>query len=156
MKKRNENQGKEQNLFNHKYNKLISILSSHFSELIKEQIEKLLFEIIEEILNDEELKIEDEDSLLKSIISIYEKDNTYCKLFEYVKYENVSEEMLWKFFEVFNINDINSGIWKSICRYLAGTRKQEKLQKEEEKENIIEFNHEQGKEFEWILRYLSS
>ena len=114
-----ESEENEQNFYKINVNKMISNLSSRFSEIKQEKLQELPVEIIEEILNDEKLKIEDEDGLLKMIISMYEEDDKYRELFEHVKYENVSSETLHKFIEVFNINHINNGIWNSICQRLV-------------------------------------
>lgn len=82
LKKRTQIKETEQNL---NIDRIISFLSLHFSELSKEQVQKIPLEIIEEIMGNDNLKIEDEDSLLNLIICLYEEDDKYCELFEYVK-----------------------------------------------------------------------
>lgn len=153
LKKRTQIKETEQNL---NIDRIISFLSLHFSELSKEQVQKIPLEIIEEIMGNLNLKIEDEDSLLNLIIFMYEEDDKYCELFEYVKYEHLREETLFKFIDIFNINHINNSIWKSICQRLISSTGEEERKGKRYKKNINEFKYEQGKEFDGILRYLSS
>lgn len=153
LKQRTQIKETEQNL---NIDRIISFLSLYFSKLSKEQVQKIPFEIIEEIMGNENLKIEDENSLLNLIICMYEEDDKYCELFEYVKYEHLREETLFKFIDIFNINHINNSIWKSICQRLISSTGEEERKGKRYKKNINEFKYEQGKEFNGILRYLSS
>lgn len=66
------------------------------------------------------------------------------------------EETLFKFIDIFNINHINNSIWKSICQRLISSTGEEQRKGKRYKKNINEFKYEQGKEFDGILRYLSS
>ncbi|KAK8883244.1 hypothetical protein M9Y10_045895 [Tritrichomonas musculus] len=74
--------------------------------------------IIENIISNGNLKLQDEDMLLNFLIDLYEKDVTYGPLFEYV-----SEESLQKFIDVFDIEFMTNGIWKSICERILPTNK---------------------------------
>ena len=102
-----ESEENERNFYKLNVNKMISNLSSRFSEIKQEKLQELPVEIIEEILNDEKLKIEDEDGLLKLIISMYEGDDKQRELFEHVKYENVKYSILITSITVFGIQFVN-------------------------------------------------
>ena len=140
-------------LNNEKFRKIINYASSHFSEISKEKIERLPIEIIAEMMNEETLKIDDEDSLLNFIIELYLKDDKYSILFEYVKFQNLTEEGLTRFIEVFSIEDINSSIWKSICERLL--EKVTPSNKERYNVKCKEFKHQANNEFHGIMRYLT-
>ena len=133
---------------------MIRYASSHFSEISKEKIKQLPIEIIEEILNEETLRIEDEDSLLNFIIELYSDDDKYSILFEYVKLSNVSDEFLRKFIDAFNIDDINSGIWKAICSRLLPSP-QAPAPSERYLEQVREIKHDANNEFHGIMRQLT-
>lgn len=137
-------------------NKLIKIVSSHFSQISKDKIKQLPLEIIERFLNEETLKIDDEDSLLNLIIELYTEDDKYSKLFEYVKFCNVSEETMSNFIERFDIDDLSSGIWQSICkRLLTSSQKVQLKERYNENYNYKEFKHDSSNEFHGIMRYLT-
>ncbi|KAK8854361.1 hypothetical protein M9Y10_016921 [Tritrichomonas musculus] len=139
-------------------NKMIKFASSHFSEISKEKIKKLPKEMIERLMDEETLRIDEEDSLLNFIIELYEENDEYSHLFEFVKFENLSQEGLKKFIEIFNIEQINSSIWKSICHRLLPSKQM--TTKDEERyinqfNEIHEFEHQANNEFHGIMRYLS-
>ena len=54
-----------------------------------------------EIIKNENLRLEDEDSLLLFILELYEKDHDYSYLFEYVKFNVLKEETMKIFIEKF-------------------------------------------------------
>lgn len=143
--------------------KMIEYASSHFTDLPIEKVKTLSIEIIEEIIKDEALELEDEDALLNIITELYEEDEKYSILFEYVKFENVSEECLSKFIEAFNIENLNLSIWKSICPRLLPSKEWKMMMKKgrymptmKRKNDHIEFKFEIGHEFEGILKYLTN
>ena len=84
----------------------------------KDKMFQLQKVIIENIISNGNLKLQDEDMLLNFLIGLYEKDVTYGPLFEYV-----SEESLQKFIDVFDIEFMTNGIWKSICERILPTNK---------------------------------
>ena len=139
---------------NFNFQRIISFASSHFSSLSKEGLKRLPIEILSEIIEDESLKIDDEDSLLNFILELYLEDDKYSILFEYVQFLNVSEETLIKFINKFNVEHINSGIWNSICRCLLPSQKVE-FNQDRYIEKHKKFEHDSNNEFHGILRYLS-
>lgn len=109
--------------------KLIDYISTHFYELVEEQnkeINKLKYEELEEIIKNQQLQIKDEDQLLQFINSIYLKIKQNSQLFQYVIFQNVGNEIMKEFVEIFDINDINNSIWHQISERLKKT-KQKKM-----------------------------
>ena len=84
--------------------KLISYIATHFNEISKEKMKSIDIYVFEKVLESESLKIEDEDSLLSFILDLYNFDNKYSVLFQYVVFQNVTEETLEKFINQFNAN----------------------------------------------------
>lgn len=133
--------------------KLISFISSHFYETSKEKIKLLPIEIIKEILDNESLKLIDEDSLLNLIIEFYLQDDKYSILFECVNFSNVGEESFAKFIQIFNIEHLDASIWSSICERLLPSKR--KNSKERYAIRYKEFKHDRNNEFHGIMRYLT-
>lgn len=71
-------------------------------------------DILEEIISNEFLKIDNEDSLLEFILDLYQIDNKYSVLFEKVIFNNVTLETFNKFINEFEVENINSCIWSGI------------------------------------------
>ncbi|KAK8898305.1 hypothetical protein M9Y10_000588 [Tritrichomonas musculus] len=145
-------------IFENLITNLISFASNHFHELDKEKLQKLSKEQIEMILDRSELKIEDEDSLLRFILYLYQKDHKYSPLFEYVYFENVNDDTLETFVDQFNVDDMTIGIWISISYRLIKSRKRNRKSANEQctspKMNILTFSPDSNNKFHGILRHL--
>ena len=74
----------------------------------KEKIKILDVDMLYEILNNDDLKISSEDSLLEFILSIYKEDLKYSILFELVLFNNTSQESFEKFINEIEFYDINA------------------------------------------------
>ena len=133
---------------------LINFISSHFESIDKEKMKQLNDDIIEKIINNDNLKLQDEDSLLEFVLDLYSKDENSYKLFEYILFNNVSEEMIEKFINEFNIEQLNLGIWRSICKRLIGKEKSD-IYRYTEKAKIEKFGDEKGQQFEGIMHHLT-
>ena len=154
--------------------KLIDYISSHFYELVeeqKEEMEKLKYEELEEIIRNQQLQIKDEDQLLKFINSIYQTDRQNSELYQYVIFQNVGQESLKEFVEIFDINDINNSIWHSISERLIkeiktkeneinknGNRytnkKKYKGKEESDNKKGIQFKYDPNNKLNGIIQYL--
>lgn len=140
---------------------IVDFISLHFEDIDKELVKKLPVEIIEEILMSDSLKIEDEDSLMRFALSLYEQDQKYSVLFEYVLFHNVSEHLLKTFISQFDLQCINQRIWGKICsRLLRSTiqinHKSSRYSKSGENLNGSEFTSSPGRELKGIMRYLTN
>ena len=138
---------------------IITFISSHFEKVDKEQMKNLDIDIIEEIIGNKSLKLHEEDSLLNFILTLYEEDRSYSRLFEYVLFNNLSMNALEKFIDLFEVEDFNFIIWKSICERLLSS-KQESIEdnKRYEIEKYItkDLNYKDGKTFDGIMKYLTN
>ncbi|OHT13396.1 hypothetical protein TRFO_16497 [Tritrichomonas foetus] len=132
----------------------ISFISTHFYEIInheeqeKEETERrkynlisLGIDIIEMILQNKNLRLYDEDSLFNFILLNLESIDEFSlsksiKLFEYVRFENLSHESIEKFISIFDIEYLNKKIWLSICQRLLLTPNQEYLPRKDKVNDI--------------------
>lgn len=146
-------------------NEIIPFISSHFECIDKKQMKMLPVEILEEIISNEALQLQDEDSLLRFVLSMYDYDRSFSSLFEYIIFLNISEDLLESFIEKFDVEHINDKIWKSICYRLLPSKidsanfksRYRKLNLENRYQKIIkEFTHQPGNEFQGIMRYLTN
>ncbi|OHT17615.1 hypothetical protein TRFO_00877 [Tritrichomonas foetus] len=111
----------------------ISFISKHFYEIInqedetrKENLISLGIEILEMILQNDNLKLYDEDSLFNFILRIVGKNEEFSiskciHIFEYVKFEYLSQESIKTFISIFDLEYLNESIWLSICQRLLLT-----------------------------------
>lgn len=102
-------------------NDLTSFVASYFYSVDLKRFSNLPLSTIEQILFDENLVINDEDSFLSFIIELYEKDPSFSILFGAVCFTNVNKPVLKKFVEKFMIEDIDTNIWRSICHRLLNS-----------------------------------
>ncbi|KAK8834180.1 hypothetical protein M9Y10_019828 [Tritrichomonas musculus] len=121
--------------------KEIRFISSHFFEICskrKEQLKSLSVDLLNDVLNNENLKLNDEDQLLEFINELYLDDSKFYFLYESVHFKNVSSKSIHKFIEIFDINDLTRFIWESLSNRL-----------EDEKSNeLILFNEKRYKSIE--------
>ena len=139
-----------------KIQELIEYASEHFETIPKEEMKALDIEIIELIIQNERLKIEEEDSLMKFVLELYSKDRKYGVLFEYILFNNVKEETLEEFVNEFELEDLNSKIWEVICkRLLSKTERIERIIRYLNPNEIITKEHKEGDEFNGLFHYLN-
>lgn len=120
---------------NQNFNKVIDFISANFDKIDKEKLAQFDISILEHIIGNEKIFLKEEDSLLKFILNLYEKDQRAAPLFQYVIFRNVSKDCLREFIEKFDIENIDNGIWRSICDQIIHS-KQSKLTKEGRYEGI--------------------
>ena len=149
------------------YNKNIStdieFISTNFGEILDNQelkvnIKTIDISIIERIMNNEHLRIQDEDQLLKFLNELYKENSKYFTLYEFVLFCNVSSEIINEFIEIYDISDITAETWKSISLRLKQNVIKNDNDKDEHKEryqiNYLDFKFENNKEFEGIIHHL--
>ena len=99
----------------------ISFISNNFDSFHTKYPESILtldVNIIERIISNDEMKLNNEEELFDLILELYDKSKEYSILFSYVNFNNLSIESIKKFTHNFDINDINSHIWKNIRQRL--------------------------------------
>lgn len=142
---------------------LIDFISENFENVNKDRLKLLKLEFLEEIIENEKLRINDEDSLMNFILSLYEDDRSYSFLFESVLFFNISKDTLEKFINEFDIEDLNHIIWQSICNILIrpniNTKKFAKRytnSKGNVSKDFLKFIYQQGEnEFKGIMNHLN-
>ncbi|KAK8888785.1 hypothetical protein M9Y10_033524 [Tritrichomonas musculus] len=136
----------------------IEFISGHFYEIDIGELKKFGNDIISEVLKSSCLKIESEDSLLDFLIEIYSGDRSASFLFDYVVFENVSDESLMHFYESFDIDDIDHEVWKMIVDRSIKSKVKPTDQKFEKRyfdKSVSSFLYEKGKEFKGIVNHLT-
>lgn len=133
--------------YNSQIQKLILFVSSHFYEIVKEEMKQLPFEIISSIVSSPSLKIADEDSILEFIMSLYEEDRNYAPLLSNVAFCNLSDEAVDSFIDRFLIDDLNSEIWRAIFSRLSKS-KQNSMSSKVKSEGRYEINGGRNEEDE--------
>lgn len=155
------------NNFESRMKDLFKFCSSHFYELPRDEILSLDADTLELIVGSEFLQIESEDSFIEILHELNEKDDNYSKLYEYVLFNNLSDESIEKFISAFNVNMLTKGTWISVCRgllkkkefYLNENKRycqNRENSKVKNKDNVFEIHHHEGQKFEGMMRYLTS
>lgn len=144
----------------------VNFIASHFYELSEAQ-KKELFELneltITKIVSNSNLKLTNEDEILKFINNLYENDTKYENLYENVIFSNVSSSAMIEFIELVQFDDMSFGTWLSLS-----LRLKEEIKSMQEKPNrysksleikndekIKKFVHNEGKELQGIIHYLT-
>jgi hypothetical protein len=92
-----------------------SFIASHFNELGQSSIEGLQVNDLEEILSDDSLRLESEDSLLALLISL---GSNFIGFLGLVRFEHLSREGIDQFVSQISHSSLDSCLWSSICRHL--------------------------------------
>jgi hypothetical protein len=92
-----------------------SFIASHFHELGRSSIEGLEVNDLEEILLNDSLRLESEDSLLALLISL---GFDFIGLLGLVRFEHLSREGIDQFVSQISHSSLDSRLWSSICRRL--------------------------------------
>ena len=150
---------KFQKFFRKNYESEIEFISSHFYEISETHYEELTeveYDTLIHIFNNNNFHIKDEDQLLKFINKIYLQNNESSFLYENVLFTNVSSESISEFLSIFDFNDMTSLLWSTLSKRLE----KKILNKIENisgryKTNIKTFLHQENKELNGIIRYLT-
>jgi hypothetical protein len=98
----------------------IGFLASHFSTVSKQpSMASLSFDVISNILNHSELRLESEDSLFRFIESLCSKDDNYRDLIESVETRYLSDSCIEDYVSFVDPDRLSRGTWLSICRRLT-------------------------------------
>ncbi|KAK8841733.1 hypothetical protein M9Y10_026678 [Tritrichomonas musculus] len=143
-----------------KHSNEIEFISSHLSEVISKHC-KEIFELdastLSDILNHPKLRVKDEDEILKLVNEIYRRESSYSFLYGSVIFENVTIDSMAEFLTIFDYNDLDIGVWKSISARLEKKIYKEIKQNERYKKRakITDFIHKENDEFNGIVKYLT-
>lgn len=161
-----QNHTKYRSFYADEIEKEIEFISGHFSELFetkKDELEQLDEQTLFDITKHEALLLKSEDQLLSFVNGLYLKNERYKFLYENVIFNNCSSSIIQEFINIFDLNDINSTIWKTLsirlcCEIIieCDSKLNEKLYKDIEFKNTIDksiqiFEYKEGKEFDGII-----
>lgn len=100
----------------------IEYFASHFYELKEKFIEYIRGKsfdlsdvVVESIISSDKLVLDTENDLLEVINELYLKNNEFSKFYEFVDFKNVEQEAICKFTEIFDIKDLTTSSWNSVC-----------------------------------------
>ena len=107
--------------FSDDFDKLRDFVAFHFHEIERQVLDDIDLETSRLLLSSPKLQIEDEDSLYDFIRSRSVNDLRFTSLFEFIYFEYLSANRIEDFVSFVRENllqNINSGIWRQICRRL--------------------------------------
>ena len=110
------------NAFSDRFGDLRDFVASRFYKIDDKILENLDLETSQLLLSSPSLRIIDEDSLYDFVRSRSDKDLRFASLFEFVCFDYVSVDGIQNFASFVNENlleNLNSGIWRQICRRLV-------------------------------------
>lgn len=146
----------------------IEFASENLSELFEkkeEELTKLDITSLLKIFNNEKLILKDEDQLLSFINHLYSKSEEYLPLYETVIFSNASSKAMNEFIEVINMNDITNSMWIELSNRLKidltssnneQRKRRSQIRYQDEMVQGIVILHEEGKQFNGIVKYLQS
>lgn len=141
----------------------ISPISKKFNTIDHKKLHKLSKPFLFKIISNENLKIEDEDSLFDFIKDIFDKEDneplTIIDFLEYIDFRNLSEEKFKEAILSIDPNQMTNQLWKNICnRFLDNNKDQmNKTQSDSDsKFEIIEYKSGNDNMFNGIMHGLSA
>ena len=142
----------KENIINLK--RMIDYVSEHFNEISSEKIQQIDNNLLQEIIKNNNLKLEDEDSLLRIVLTKYKNDYSSSFLFEYVRFNEISKTLMNEFVENFDICHLNTATFKNICKSVYSIDKSVRND-ERYKMKYQEFQHNGNNEANGIFKYLT-
>ena len=120
-----ENHRKYDTFYSKSISEEIDFIAQHFYELCERfssELKSLSIETIEKIISNDNLKLENENQLLKFVNDLYQNEsNEYSILYDQVLFTNVENETLSDFIEHFNKDDMSEETWRNIKNRLKQT-----------------------------------
>lgn len=119
-------------------------ISKKFNSIDHKKLHKLSKPLLLKIISNENLKIEDEDSLFDFIKDIFEQTNneslTIIDFFEFIDFRNLSEEKFKEAIQCIDPNQITNQLWKNICsRFLDNNKDQMNKNKQDKSDSDAKF-----------------
>ena len=153
---------KHHRFLNDRYLSEVYFISSHFYELISEQLEEFLslsIFTIDNILNNSSLRLESEDQLLQFCDHLYSRDVKYSILYESVIFANVTSDVIKEFTSIFDNNDMTTPIWRNIvnrleCEAVLSESMIDDDRYRKVKPRVTELLWSSGNEFKGIINHL--
>lgn len=145
----------------------IEFASSHFSEVCEsgiEELKNLSVETVMNIMSNDELRLKNEDELLKIINCLYSNDCKYSILYETVLFSNVTVCMMKEFLDLFDSKDMTVFLWKRLSCRLCGVIENPVMSEESlgrylespKNESVTKFEYTDDKVFKGIFNHLQT
>ncbi|OHT05566.1 hypothetical protein TRFO_26633 [Tritrichomonas foetus] len=115
----NSKQNEKSNHYALYLKKEIEYIAFNFCDINADQLKNLDVDILELIISHNQLRLLNEEYLFTFVNEIYNLDRNMYKLFEYIDFSNLSSKYMNQFIENFYFDDMNGGIWHSICKRLS-------------------------------------
>ncbi|KAK8876163.1 hypothetical protein M9Y10_006352 [Tritrichomonas musculus] len=146
-------------IYDEKISQEIQQVSTEFYKLYereKEELKKLNKNIIEDIISSPSLQLETEDQLIDLINNMYKIDQSYCDLYKYVEFKNVSSDKMIEFCHIILLDDITSETWKSLSERLSTDVKHcdDKSRRYRPKRTVFKEINFNNQEFDGLINYL--
>ena len=146
--------------FSDQFGNLRDFIASRFYEIEKEILDDLDLETSQILLSSPSLRLEDENSLYDFVRSRSENDLRFTSLFEFVYFEYLSVDRIENFSSFVSENlleNLNSGIWRQICRGLTLKTKPNEKNPHDCRNNDTgrEFVYEDSKKLDGIIAHLT-
>lgn len=121
------------------FNDIIEFISVNFESFEREKLRGLPKPLIHSIISNEKLKIENEDSLVDFIRSIFVENSSninndddefdFISFLELVQMGNLTDEKFCEVISGLNARDVSEGLWQRICSRFCGNEKDKKKSK---------------------------
>ena len=109
-------------------------IAKAFSEIPIDDLALLDLQTLTGILSNRYLKIESEGSLLNIIKQLIRIQGDECKsLYNYILFENLTNQELEEFLEEFDIGDLTGQIWNSFCHRMFKSSYQTSIEEHQER-----------------------
>lgn len=126
----------------------LDFAASHFSEIPKEYLKQLDPDLLDLILKHSHLKIDDEDTLLRFLVELYNDNEKLSFLFENVDFSKVSRDEFITFTNIYNFNNFTTTTWKSIIKRA--------IDAEKPSEQILVCGYQEGQELNGVFNSLTN
>ena len=133
----------------------VQYISKHFYKINENDIDRLNFDQLYEILSHPALCIESEQWLFDLIYNRFLEDKNYCGLFEFIDFRCVSVEKINDFSDSFHFSYLNAGTFKALLERIRCEIIIPKIHSKRYK--MIESSHDfNGHSLDGIIKYLSN
>lgn len=149
--------------YRYQIEKEINFISSHFFDLCKNnfnELKSLEFDILLEIISNDNLKLINEDQLLQFINQLYidNENQEISLLYNFIQFKNLDQKSIESFIEIFDYNDISKEIWDNLSNRLIQPIKEsnDDFNSSRYKTKSLTFSQQNDQVFNGIINYLKN
>lgn len=133
--------------------KFIQFAAENFEIIPIEKLSLLSSDILSLVASHKSFSITSEDSFFQIVLELFQKDDTFVNLFEYVIFQNLSNKSLQQFVESVSFEYINVNIWSHFSSIV--NPKSNSLSRKRYKSVLYNHNNSCESLFDGIINYLS-